>query len=163
MFVRDVLVLLMPFMAYGYVFRFHENFNSLIIQVDPSPVSVELYYESLCPGCRHFITTQLFPTFDKLKDTGIMKIKLFPYGNAHESQNPDGSWSFTCQHDVPECTGNLLEVCTMKYLDWNPDLYLPVISCMEAADDPIMSAQGCISQLSTASYDDVNKCAQVHT
>ena len=51
----------------------------------------------------------------------------------------------------------------MKYLDWNPDLYLPVISCMEAADDPIMSAQGCISQLSTASYDDVNKCAQVDT
>ena len=50
----------------------------------------------------------------------------------------------------------------MKYLDWNPDLYLPVISCMEAADDPIMSAQGCISQLSTASYDDVNKCAQVY-
>ena len=49
----------------------------------------------------------------------------------------------------------------MKYLDWNPDLYLPVISCMEAADDPIMSAQGCISQLSTASYDDVSKCAQV--
>jgi hypothetical protein len=37
-------------------------------------VSVELYYESLCGGCRYFVETQLFPTFFKLRDTGILKV-----------------------------------------------------------------------------------------
>ena len=48
--------------------------DSIIIGVDDSPVLVELYYESFCPGCRAFITTMLYPTFDKLRDAGIMKV-----------------------------------------------------------------------------------------
>ena len=40
----------------------------------PSAVRVELYYESLCPACRNFITEMLFPTFGKLIDTGIMEV-----------------------------------------------------------------------------------------
>ena len=51
-----------------------ENSNSQIITVDEAPVHIELFYESLCPGCRNFITTMLFPAFDKLKDSGIMKV-----------------------------------------------------------------------------------------
>ena len=49
----------------------------------------------------------------------------------------------------------------MHYLAWDPDLYVPVISCMESADDPVMSAEGCITQLSTASYEAVKGCAKV--
>lgn len=44
------------------------------------PVSVILYYESLCPDCRVFITQQFFPTWTMLQD--IMTVTLVPYGNA---------------------------------------------------------------------------------
>lgn len=44
-------------------------------------VSVTLYYESLCPDSRYFITQQLFPTWMMLQD--IMSITLVPYGNAN--------------------------------------------------------------------------------
>ena len=86
---------------------------------------------------------------------------MYPYGNAHQAQNPDGSWNFTCQHDTAECHGNMLEVCIMKQLDWDSVTYLPVISCMEAADDPVASAQGCVQQLSKLSFEDVKTCAEV--
>jgi len=133
--------------------------DSMIIAVDDTPVLVELYYESLCPGCRAFLTTMLYPAFDRLRDSGIMKVAIYPYGNAHESENPDGTWKFDCQHGEPECLGNILEVCIMKQLSWDSDMYLPIISCMEGADDPISSARGCISALSSLSYSAVKKCA----
>ncbi len=34
--------------------------------------------------------------------TGVIFIGLYPYGNAHESQGPDGNWNYTCQHEVLE-------------------------------------------------------------
>ena len=28
----------------------------------------------------------------------MVNISIYPYGNANERQNKDGSWTFTCQH-----------------------------------------------------------------
>ena len=46
------------------------------------PIKITLYYESLCGGCREFITSQWFPTYKKLNATGILQLELVPYGNA---------------------------------------------------------------------------------
>ena len=73
MFVGIVLMLL-PVMAQSYVLDV-ENSDSVVITVDPEPVLVELYYESLCPGCRQFITGMLSPTWDLMKGTGTMQVR----------------------------------------------------------------------------------------
>merc|ERR1712012_1523397 len=132
--------------------------GTLVSREEP-PITIELYYESFCPGCRAFVTGMLYPAFEKLKDTGIMKVMLYPYGNAHEKQKPDGSWDFECQHGSKECVGNLLEVCVMAHMDWDFQGYLPVISCMEGADNPVTATKGCLSALSTVSYSAVKACA----
>ena len=45
-------------------------------------IKVALYYESYCPGCREFITTQWYPTYKKLNGTGVLELELVPFGNA---------------------------------------------------------------------------------
>ncbi|KAF7667835.1 hypothetical protein LDENG_00044930 [Lucifuga dentata] len=57
------------------------------------PVQVVLYYESLCPFSRVFITEQLFPTWTMLQD--IMTVTLVPYGNAKcfQLNAPNILWS----------------------------------------------------------------------
>ena len=73
MFLAIVLMLL-PVIGQSYVLDV-DNSNSLVITVDPEPVLVELYYESLCPGCRQFITSMLGPTWDLMRDTGTMQVR----------------------------------------------------------------------------------------
>ena len=42
----------------------------------PSPVKLELYYESYCPGCRDFLTNHLFPVWKTLQKTGAYLISF---------------------------------------------------------------------------------------
>eukprot|EP00088_Acartia_fossae_P010972 TRINITY_DN1549_c0_g1_i5.p1 TRINITY_DN1549_c0_g1~~TRINITY_DN1549_c0_g1_i5.p1 ORF type:complete len:239 (+),score=48.85 TRINITY_DN1549_c0_g1_i5:38-754(+) len=112
------------------------------------PVQVDLYYESLCPGCRFFFETQLFPTFYKFKGLGVLNVGLYPYGNAKEVKKPDGSWKFTCQHGKHECLGNLIEACIVQHTGKEAEKFLPIISCMESSDDPVKAARGCMKALS---------------
>ena len=154
-----LVLMFLPFLSQSYVLEI-ENSNSLVITVDPEPVVVELYYESLCPGCREFITRMLGPTWDTMRDTGAMQIAVYPYGNANQTQNPDGSWSFSCQHARKECLGNKLEVCVMKHLMWDSRAYMGVIACMEH-DDPVKNAKSCIETMTRLEYKNIVKCAKV--
>lgn len=92
------------------------------------PVNVSLYYESLCPGCRNMIKTQIYPTYQKLKSSGILNVMLYPYGNAHEKQVGQ-QWNFQCQHGEEECQMNLVETCALHLL--SPTQKLPYIHCVE--------------------------------
>ncbi|XP_018414426.1 PREDICTED: gamma-interferon-inducible lysosomal thiol reductase [Nanorana parkeri] len=106
-------------------------------------VQVDLYYESLCGGCRRFLALQLYPTFLMLND--IVNITLVPYGNAQE-RNVSGKWEFDCQHGPEECYGNTIEACLMYLLKENAD-YFPIIDCMEMSPNVTSALQPCLEAL----------------
>ncbi|XP_069832765.1 gamma-interferon-inducible lysosomal thiol reductase [Dendropsophus ebraccatus] len=107
---------------------------------DPA-VQVELYYESLCGGCRKFLVLQLFPTWLMLNE--IMNVTLVPYGNAQE-QNVSGKWEFTCQHGPDECYVNTIEACVMHHLKEIPS-YFPVIFCIELSSNVTSALGPCLA------------------
>lgn len=108
------------------------------------PVLIELYYESYCGGCRNFIREQLFPAFQELYETGIFDIKLYPYGNAHESQVGQ-KWKFDCQHGERECQTNLIETCALHLMS-HPQQFMPYIHCVEGTPT-IANARKCADDL----------------
>jgi len=128
-------------------------------QTGPAKVKLDLYYESLCPYCRHFITTQLGPNFAKFGK--YMDIGLNPYGNAHMTKDPfkEGQYNFRCQHGEGECRGGMMEACLMDKMHKSP---VPVIWCIEAleASNPAV-VQRCMqqNQISVPSFDEVKTCA----
>ncbi|KAF4086489.1 hypothetical protein AMELA_G00106990 [Ameiurus melas] len=129
------------------------------VQVNSSrsadPVTVSLYYESLCPGCRQFLVLQLMPTFIMLND--IMNVELVPYGNAQE-QEVGGKYQFTCQHGPDECLGNMIETCVLNKLKGGPQY--AVIYCMEAANDVVKAAESCLALFSPETrFGDIMACA----
>ena len=108
-------------------------------------VGIALYYETLCGGCRDFIKSQFYPTFQKVGD--IMNVTLVPYGNAQETRYGD-EWRYTCQHGAAECVGNLIETCAISILQ-NVSVYFPFIHCLEThitESDPLPVAEQCASQ-----------------
>ncbi|XP_053491594.1 gamma-interferon-inducible lysosomal thiol reductase [Ictalurus furcatus] len=100
------------------------------------PVEVSVYYESFCPGCRTFLTGQLFPTWTMLGD--IMRVHLVPYGNAKELPEQN---LFSCQHGKLECQANMIEACILNVTG---HAAFPVIYCMESSSDVINAAQPCL-------------------
>ncbi|XP_057534939.1 gamma-interferon-responsive lysosomal thiol protein-like [Amaranthus tricolor] len=88
-------------------------------------VSLDLYYESLCPYCSDFIVNDLSTIFmNGLID--IVDLRLFPWGNAKLTSNT----TFICQHGPAECMLNTVEACA---IDAWPKLddHFPFILCVE--------------------------------
>ncbi|XP_043946695.1 gamma-interferon-inducible lysosomal thiol reductase [Protopterus annectens] len=119
-------------------------------------VQISLYYESLCPGCREFFVSQLYPTWLTLGD--VINMTLVPYGNAEERNTSSGKWEFTCQHGESECLGNMIETCIMYYLK-DASAYANVIYCMESSVDVLKSAPLCLQIYSKdVTWDKVQSC-----
>ncbi|KAG7256455.1 hypothetical protein CRUP_008334 [Coryphaenoides rupestris] len=114
------------------------NFTRAHRHRDAQPVQLDLYYESLCPACRAFLTQMLFPTLVMLPD--ILNVTLVPYGNAKERF--DGNrYVFTCQHGEEECLGNMIETCLLNLAGSSA---FQVIYCMESSTDVVKSAESCL-------------------
>lgn len=121
-----------------------------------SQVEVALYYESLCPGCRGFLSEQLFPTWIMLQD--IMKVVLIPYGNAQESY--DGKqYKFTCQHGEEECLGNMIETCLLNQTSF--ESAFKTIFCMEASSNVVKAGEQCAKLFAPmVKWDSVMTCVK---
>uniref|UniRef100_A0A3P9CJY9 Gamma-interferon-inducible lysosomal thiol reductase n=1 Tax=Maylandia zebra TaxID=106582 RepID=A0A3P9CJY9_9CICH len=96
-------------------------------------VSVTLYYESLCPDCREFITQQLFPTWTMLQD--IMAVTLVPYGNAKVHQ-----LCFSCRSVAQQTLPS--PACILHLTEHS--LAFHIIYCMESSADVLSAAQSCL-------------------
>ncbi|XP_057434109.1 gamma-interferon-responsive lysosomal thiol protein-like, partial [Lotus japonicus] len=103
-------------------------FSSFFISPSQShnKVSLNLYYESLCPYSADFITTSLPKIFtDNL--LSIVDLRLVPWGNADIIK---GNKTFNCQHGPHECLLNTVEACVI-YLLPDPGKHFPFINCVE--------------------------------
>ena len=103
--------------------RFEDQMNNGV-----KPVEITVYLEALCPFCVLFVHDQLFPTFERLRRTGILKVRLYAYGNAEETWN-GVKWVYKCQHGQRECNLNLLLTCAFSKL--NDAQKVPFLHCME--------------------------------
>lgn len=100
-------------------------------------VDVVVYYESLCPYCRQYLSLMAFPTLVMLDD--IMTLTVVPYGNAREKYDSH-KYVFDCQHGEQECLGNMIEACLLNMTNGA----FPVIFCMESSSNVVKSAQACV-------------------
>jgi len=115
-------------------------------------VRVDLYMESYCPGCESYTTTEVAPALAAVGE--IMDFMVWPYGNANEKQNADGTWTFTCQHGVNECIGNMWEACALEYNNstlndtHNTPKWFAFFNCMEASNQAGVEsvAQACATK-----------------
>ena len=80
------------------------------LRTDPSPpLSVVLYYESLCPDCQAFISDGFAEAWRAVPE--ILNVTLVPWGFATATPDGAGGWTFQCQHGPDECQGNKLHAC----------------------------------------------------
>ncbi|KAH8421228.1 hypothetical protein KR009_006119, partial [Drosophila setifemur] len=118
-------------------------------------VLVVVFYESLCPDSKYFLTKQLLPAF-KIASS-IMEVQLVPYGKATTS-NTEGKLYFDCQHGPTECQANIYHACAVEIIK-DPMLRLEVISCMIRDNRlPQSALHKCAKQHKVENIDIIQKC-----
>merc|ERR1712018_185990 len=117
-------------------------------RVKDDTLKVGVYFESLCPDSKAFITTQLHPTYGKLGK--YLDVEFYPYGNAESIQTHQhgGRWSFKCQHAILECTGNMQIACILDLDALTPSDKMDLVSCIMSQEKPNSSVDPfiCIDQ-----------------
>jgi hypothetical protein len=100
----------------SFLFQVIEQCNNYVWKVRDvnDRVNLTIYYETLCPDCQQFITTQVWNAYQSI--LSIVNISFVPYGNARETYRPETQlYQFYCQHGSDECYGNLIHVNIQKF------------------------------------------------
>jgi len=93
-----------------------------------------------------------------------MDLGVYPYGNAQEKQQADGTWVFTCQHGVQECEGNMYQACAIEHYptvnSTGVPAYWPFFYCLEKSGNAgsVSVAQKC-ADTSNIDWNVIDKCA----
>ncbi|XP_066158942.1 GILT-like protein 1 [Euwallacea fornicatus] len=115
----------------SYIFISKPPIEQIIVQDslgnEIEKVKVSVYYEALCPDSKFFVTYQLLPVFEKLKD--FLILDLIPYGKAETIIDEEGKIDFRCQHDHVECFANKIHACAINEIS-NPEKQLKYVTCM---------------------------------
>jgi len=93
-------------------------------------LKMTLFVESLCPDCKHTVTTSFTPAINN----GLLDMVDLDYvvaGNASDDKfvRGSGAYNFTCQHGSVECLANVYENCVVR-LDSNRKRALQTVGCM---------------------------------
>ncbi|KAL4351566.1 hypothetical protein GQ457_06G005630 [Hibiscus cannabinus] len=134
----------------------HENVKNLPPAKHVGNVNLSLYYETLCPGCAYFITSDLVKVFQTDLYT-IVNLRLIPWGNAKIVGD-----KIRCQHGDDECYLNAIHSCVIHL--W-PDVktHFRFIHCTEeqSLEGPVGSKEAmwknCSDKLGFRG-DMINKC-----
>lgn len=93
-------------------------------------MDITVYYESFCPDSRAFITKQLNPAYNDIKDE--INLKFVPFGKS-QSKDTNGDL-FECHHGPKECAGNKLHSCALENLNGKADEQMKFVNCQMLAD-----------------------------
>ncbi|XKL59294.1 hypothetical protein PGB90_000310 [Kerria lacca] len=74
-------------------------------------INISIYYESLCPDSKLFITQYFYPAYEIFSN--YLNIRFIPFGKANIRE--DGS-EYTCQHGKEECVRNIIHGCALDML-----------------------------------------------
>jgi len=124
--------------------------------VENQNLTVNLYYESLCPDCVEFISQKLCPLWEE-NMSKYFKIDFVPYGNAETIVSKTGAISFECQHGPPECAANFIHACALKHLSYRDSIKF--ICCMESRHSGPGSGPACAEELEV-DYNQIETCAE---
>ncbi|XP_063821053.1 gamma-interferon-inducible lysosomal thiol reductase-like [Ostrinia nubilalis] len=91
----------------------NQEIVELVLLPEYDKVQVVLLYETLCPACRQFDTSDFKLLIQELDL--YVDIHTYPYGNAHEKVINNETVT-VCQHGPTECYGNMLHGCALNLL-----------------------------------------------
>ena len=63
----------------------------------------------------------------------MANVTFYPYGNANEREESNGTYKFHCQHGDNECNGNMVETCFINLVKFNQDLWVPFLQSFDKA------------------------------
>lgn len=86
-------------------------------------LKIGVYLSSMCKDSQNFVTNDLFPAYQDLKD--FVDIEFIPWGKAKLDQNG----KIHCQFGDRDCDGNKLQSCVLHLLENDKDKQMDYMLC----------------------------------